>query len=204
MAPPSAVWILSPACLASSADGLKPLYSKWRSPSTFGFLISNLIYLYYAIVRILWTLCIFLVDFALAKARPWLSQSSPLLLNILQQTNSEKRRVTPHCYTSCQFVKGDTGAHPVITSPDFEMSQILKYETQLFRERAENVFISSRTPIAAPDGVRPHCTVAAPSAAAVDIWSWCLCSAADVVFCVQLGVWGLKSDSVLQLCHLCR
>ena len=108
------------------------------------------------------------MDFALAKARPCLSQSAPLLLNILQQTNSEKRRVTPHCYTSCQFVKGDTGAHPVITLLDFEMSQILKYETQLFRERAENVFISLKSAIAAPDVVSGP-AVAAPSAAAVDI-----------------------------------
>ena len=115
----------------------------------------------------------FCPNFALAEARPCLSQSPPLLLNIFQQTNSErrreeKRRVTSHCYTSCQFVKGDAEAHPVITLPDFEMSQILKYETQLFRERAENVFISLKTPIAAPDVVSGP-AVAAPSAAAVDI-----------------------------------
>ena len=127
-----------------------------------------MLYPYNVLVRISSTLCISYVDFALAEARPCLSQSPPLLLNILQQTNSEKRRVTPHCYTSCQFVKGDAEAHPVITLPDFEMSQILKYETQLFRERAENVFISLKTPIAAPDVVSGP-AVAAPSAAAVDI-----------------------------------
>ena len=48
------------------------------------------------LVRISSTLCISFVDFALAEARPCLSQSPPLLLNIFQQTNSEKRREELH------------------------------------------------------------------------------------------------------------